>query len=110
MSKLKLVALLFFIGISSIGIYEECCASPPLNSVQAIRLAEEEFTVYLKENGLSATTFRREFVRFEDQPDLWHVSYRTLPGEEKRSVSILVGKYGGVERHTSGPAAPRRGQ
>ncbi len=105
MSKSKLIVLLFLAGVLGWGIYQTCCAARPveLGKQEVERLAEQAFTKYLQTNSLSGAAFEREFVRWDDKVDVWHVGYRTLPGEKERLVSIIVGKYGGVEMHTSGP-------
>lgn len=106
MLKPKLIVLLVLVGVLGWGIYQTCCAVRPveLGKQEVEQLAEQAFAKYLQINSLSVTAFEREFVRWDDKVDVWHVGYRTLPGEKERLVSIIVGKYGGVEMHTSGPS------
>lgn len=105
MSKIKLLGWILLIGVIGGGIYQACCAVQPveLKKQDVETLAEAEFAEYIKSNGLSADQFKREDIRFDDAVVVWHVVYRSLPGKKERIISILVGKYGGVEVHAPGP-------
>jgi hypothetical protein len=105
MSKTKLIGWALLIGVISFGIYQSCCATPPveIRKAEVQRLAEQRFLEYLHTNGLLATAFKREDIWFDDKVRVWNVVYRNLPGQKDRIVSILVGEYGGVEMHALGP-------
>lgn len=105
MSKIKLVGWILLVGIIGVGIYQTCCVVQPveLKKQDVETLAQAEFAEYIQAKGLSVNQFKREDIRFDDTVGAWDVVYRSLPGEKERMVAILVGKYGGVEIHASGP-------
>lgn len=104
-SKIARFGWILLVGVIGVGIYQTCCAIRPveLKKKEVETLAETEFAKYIQAKSLSANQFKREDIRFDDTVIVWHVVYRSLPGENERIVSILVGKYGGVEIHASGP-------
>lgn len=105
MPKPKLTALLLLVGVLGWGIYQTCCAVRPveIGRSDVDKIAEQQFSEYLRSKTLSAAAFKREEIWFDDTVGVWNVVYRNIPGEKERIVSILVGKYGGVEMHAFGP-------